>query len=175
MTAVQPNSESVRRRLKVTGLNAYVKRISSGPSSTTVVTMEGAAEEVAAALRPLWNDGSTRVKIVDPDTISIHRSGWESTTPATPKTPKIAPPRKCYTVMEEHRNGDGWYIVCLLVEHDPVIGVMRGNGENARPWLAGKTRQDALATCDSMNAEQFGLTPGQRADIVAGWMREFLK
>lgn len=94
---VRPNdtrSVVLRRVLRKAGIENLVKEIRTGRNATWVriawttpedLETETSANAVAEALRPLWMDGDTRVKVVYGGTVYIDRENWWKTLPNTPE------------------------------------------------------------------------------------------
>lgn len=97
----RPDARTIRAALKAAGVTIPV-RITSGRNTTYVNRLdresslgwtwltEAEALEVAAALRPLWNDGDKRVSLSTPfesdgerlsGGVTIARAGWHTTAP----------------------------------------------------------------------------------------------
>ena len=81
-----------------------------------------------------------------------------------------AEPRKCYWIDPVQDPGEYGYIPSIVTEGESGHSPLTGNGACASPWYWGKTYKKARAFCDQMNANDFGLTPGEAAKIVASSM-----
>jgi hypothetical protein len=79
-------------------------------------------------------------------------------------------PRQCFYIPVGQFDENG-YIPSLVTEGEPGHAPLKGSGECAAPWYWGKTYEAAKAFAEEMNAEQFGLTPAQAAEILASSMR----
>jgi hypothetical protein len=82
----------LRRYLRKADVEDLVKAIHTGKDFTVIriqfadeydVENEISARKVADALRPMWHDGDTRVKVQYGGAISIAREGWHLTMPNT--------------------------------------------------------------------------------------------
>jgi len=85
-------SRYLRQYLKKAGVEQFVAKIATGKDFTflrlTRVDREDfedetTANKVADALRPMWHDGDTRVKVLHGRTVAIVRKGWHRTMPNT--------------------------------------------------------------------------------------------
>lgn len=82
----------LRKYLKKAGVEHLVKRINTGKEHTIVridygdeydIDNEISAQKVAEALRPMWHDGDTRVRVIYGGAVTIDRKGWHRTMPNT--------------------------------------------------------------------------------------------
>lgn len=96
-TANQPNSRTIRKHLRLRGLEHLVEGVTSGRSDTHVTISwpddaphpyialgdsEERAQRVAEALRELWDDGADRVRVLYAGKVLVRRAGWHLTKPA---------------------------------------------------------------------------------------------
>lgn len=68
--------------------------------------------------------------------------------------------------VDETMATDGGYIPCVIVEGDPHMTPMLGNGSGARPWIWGPTLADAKQSAREWN-EDHGLTDVDVSEIMA--------
>ena len=78
-------------------------------------------------------------------------------------------PRQCFYIPVEQFDENG-YIPSLVTEGEPGHAPLTGSGACSAPWYWGKTYEAAKAHAEKVNAEQFGLTAAEAAEIVASSM-----
>jgi hypothetical protein len=87
-------ARTLRPILREAGVESLVRKFGTGKNATYIrirwVAEEGgdnmeAANAVADALRPLWLDGATRVKVLYGGTVIVWRKDWWKTLPDTPE------------------------------------------------------------------------------------------
>lgn len=77
--------------------------------------------------------------------------------------------RFCYVA--DYRSFDeNGFIPCAVIEGEPGMSPMLGNGPHAQPWYWGKTEAECQAHCDKANAER-GLSKEDVARIVLSSMK----
>lgn len=76
-------------------------------------------------------------------------------------------PRQCFIIVEGQSHPEFGYVPSLVTENEAGHQPMTGRGEQSQPWFWGTDYEEAKRTCEKVNAEDFGLDPGEAADIVA--------
>lgn len=95
--AVQPNrphAKLIRQALSDAGIEPFVESIHSSHRATRLYFSKrhrldmdplAAAEAVAEALAPLWNDSKDRIEVTGGFIVRIDQAEWEHTAPDTPE------------------------------------------------------------------------------------------
>jgi hypothetical protein len=94
--------------------------------------------------------------------------GVETPTEETPAEEPRPLPRKAFFITLTEMTPEGEFIPCLVTEGVPGYEVLRGNGQNARPWLWGTSAFVAKEVCNAANRDTFGWSsPLEASQFVA--------
>jgi hypothetical protein len=109
---VNPNGRNIRAAAHAAGLEHLIERVSTGRNLTYVwLKLDGTPEQgemLAAVLRPLWNDGKTRVTVSDiSGAVFVSREDWHRTRPAARQAIELTP----HNVRLSARTDGGWTVL----------------------------------------------------------------
>ena len=79
--------------------------------------------------------------------------------------------RRCFYVPPGQSHPDRGYVPSIVVENEAGHSPLVGRGELSEPWYWGSDYEEAKRICAKANAETFGLTEAEAAEIVASSIR----